>query len=100
MIWNIIRPRWLTKKAVPKSIGSVLSQALQEYDLKKTEADGTISWYREYGVLPKIVCFDLKKGKQLWEQQVEEYGMNAIIRFKVKLKVTYKLHGQCFSILY
>lgn len=47
--------------------------------VKKTEADGTISWEGGYGVLPtRIACFDLKKGKQLWEQQVEEYGMNAI----------------------
>ncbi|WP_342045383.1 hypothetical protein [Bacillus sp. OTU530] len=47
--------------------------------IKKTRPDGEVLWEGGYGVLPtRIVCYDLKNGKQLWEQQLEDYGMNAI----------------------
>ncbi|SIS02172.1 hypothetical protein SAMN05878482_109110 [Peribacillus simplex] len=47
--------------------------------LKKLGVDGTISWEGQTGVLPtRIACYDLNIGKLLWEQQVEEYDMNAI----------------------
>jgi hypothetical protein len=46
---------------------------------KKLKADGTFRWEGQYGVLPtRISCYDLKHGKQLWEQQLEDHDMNAI----------------------
>lgn len=46
---------------------------------KKFKEDGTIIMEGEYGSLPtRIACYDLKHGKLLWEQQLEEYNLNAI----------------------
>lgn len=45
----------------------------------KKAPDGNRVWEGQYGVLPtRIACYDLKKGKLLWEQQLEDHGMNAI----------------------
>jgi hypothetical protein len=47
--------------------------------VRKTAPDGKVFWEGEYGVLPtRIACYDLKNEKLLWEQQLEEYHMNAI----------------------
>ncbi|MED3790821.1 hypothetical protein P4576_27065 [Peribacillus frigoritolerans] len=46
---------------------------------KKYQADGTIIPEGNYGILPtRIACYDLKHGKLLWEQQLEDYDLNAI----------------------
>lgn len=46
---------------------------------KKIQKDGTFVWEGQYGMLPtRIACYDLKQGKHLWDQQLEDYGMNAI----------------------
>ncbi len=58
--------------------------------IRKRDGDGNEIWEGEYGVLPTIIaCFDLKNEKQLWEQQLEDYGMNAI----------YSIHSENESIL-
>ena len=47
--------------------------------VRKTTPEGKVLWEGEYGVLPtRIACYDLKNEKLLWEQQLEEYDMNAI----------------------
>jgi hypothetical protein len=47
--------------------------------VRKTAPDGKVFWEGEYGVLPtRIACYDLKNEKLLWEQQLENYDMNAI----------------------
>ncbi|XJZ28211.1 hypothetical protein ACF5W4_05275 [Bacillota bacterium Lsc_1132] len=46
---------------------------------KKRQADGTIKWEGQYGTMPtRIACYNLKQEKLLWEQQLEDYGMNAV----------------------
>jgi hypothetical protein len=46
---------------------------------KKTLSNGEVVWGGQYGVLPtRIACYDLNNSKLLWEQQLEDYGMNAV----------------------
>ncbi|MGG5253241.1 hypothetical protein ACQYAD_07075 [Neobacillus sp. SM06] len=46
---------------------------------KKLQADGTMKWEGQYGTMPtRIACYNLRLEKLLWEQELEEYGMNAI----------------------
>lgn len=47
--------------------------------VRKIDSEGNEFWEGQYGVLPtRIACYDLKKGILLWEQELEEYDMNAI----------------------
>lgn len=46
---------------------------------KKYQSDGTVISEGGYGILPtRIACYDLKNGKLLWEQKLEDYDLNAI----------------------
>lgn len=48
-------------------------------------ADGKKQWKGGYGVLPtRIACYDLKNKTLLWEQPLENHGMNAV----------YSIHSQ------
>lgn len=53
--------------------------------VRTIDTDGNEFWEGDYGVIPtRISCYDLKNGILLWEQELEEYGMNAI----------YSIHGE------
>ncbi|TPE68332.1 hypothetical protein [Halalkalibacterium halodurans] len=46
---------------------------------KKVLPNGKTKWEGQYGVLPtRIACFDLKREEKLWEQELEDVGLNAI----------------------
>lgn len=52
---------------------------------KKVTADGKVEWKGGYGVLPtRIACYDLRAERLMWEQALEEFGVNAVYSIHAK----------------